>query len=121
MKNYQALAEKLVNEAYLHGGATLNISGEALTRGFAVGSQNIYTGKMPEHRELADIGKKIGEARSSNLTSIYGSWRDTTSKLLYIDAVILYINKANAIAKAKENGEIAIYDLSTNDEIRIDN
>ena len=114
MKNYKTLAERLIDGAFLKGGESLFSTGEPITSGFAVGTTNLYTGKMPEHREIAGINKALKNSKSK----AFGSWLDK-DKTLYIDAINIVSDRNKAVEIAKGLKEIAIYDLNSSEEIRL--
>ena len=115
--NYTKLASKLINEAYLHGGATFDVDCKPITKGYAVGITNIYTGTMPEQRGELDIARKLEMSPENTFHSRLGSWFDTKTKILYIDAIRVYPYKVLALWQAKKSKEIAIYNLTTKEVI----
>jgi len=114
MKNYKTLAEILVNEAYLRGGASVYANGSSITSGFAVGKTNLFTGKMPENRNI----EQINEAIKTSKGKAFGSWRDSDNTL-YIDVINIIEDRDEALKIAKALNEIAIYDLNKKEEIRL--
>lgn len=50
----------------------------------------------------------------------FGAWVDTETNQLYLDVVTVFQELEDALRHAKASGEIAIYDLFTGTEIRVD-
>ncbi len=116
MKNYSTLAEKLINEAYTNGGTSLSAYTHApITEGYAVASQNLWEGKAPEQSDIAEINTILAEHKPSYV----GSWLDSETNIYYIDAITIVDDIDYALHLAKARNEIAIYNLSTKEEIRL--
>jgi len=124
MKNYkntlQDLATTLQTEAVANGGATiaLNERGEMSTpsTGFCVG----YGGAQPfticdtlTETLCIVLGFELQLGRTT-----FGSWIDTNTGALYVEAVTIFEDRAAAIKAAQVRNELAIYDLATGTEIR---
>lgn len=48
-----------------------------------------------------------------------GGWLDETTQMVYLDISFVYNSKETALFLAREQGELAIFDLSSFEEIRV--
>lgn len=70
-----------------------------------------------EHNPGAFYGAIIDAIRGEHAT--FGTWVDTETMTVYVDAVALVDDIGAAVALAVRNGERAIYNLGTHETIRI--
>lgn len=70
--------------------------------------------KSLDPKEISDFVNKHGAGKS------VGGWRDEKSGDYFLDVVEVHQDKALALKLAKQRGELAIFDLSTGEEIRLD-
>lgn len=108
----------LINLAYMNGGGTIAKKGNLPKKGYLVGVKNIYEGPFPEHSGMKAIQFKI-ELSSNRL---FGSWKlevKDAPDVLYIDEVKVYYDFAKALEVAREKGELAIWDISNEVEIKL--
>lgn len=119
MKKYFKLAEAMINNVYMHGGVTAKLDGTIVNNGFVCGVYNIYAGKMPEHRVINDIAESIETSVKDYHNAIVGGWVDKETNILYLDIVSVCEIESEAIALAKQLGELAIYNLGSKEEIRL--
>ena len=72
---------------------------------------------------LAKVANVIEELqKSGNLndqTLAFGGWYDSESGLYYYDATVIYQDREKAIEAGRANEQIAIFDLSNLEEIRL--
>lgn len=118
------MAKNLLNELkqsiLLNGGLTVNehLNEVNLSSGFMVslaGSETILTNINDLTIKLLNKYKKI--ARSNN--AFVGFWIDNNN--LYVDVSINIINRAEALDIAKNNNQLAIFDLKNNSTIYLNN
>lgn len=104
-------------EGFTVNAATL----QPVTTGFAVAlkkTQNSFG-----NEGLAKVANVIEELQASgNLnghTLAFGGWYDTESGLYYYDATVIFQDREKAIEAGRANEQIAIFDLSNLEEIRL--
>ena len=72
---------------------------------------------------LAKVANVIEELQASgNLNGrilAFGGWYDSESGLYYYDATVIYQDREKAIEAGRANEQIAIFDLSNLEEIRL--
>ena len=72
---------------------------------------------------LAKVANTIEELQASgNLNGrilAFGGWYDSESGLFYYDATVIYQDREKAIEAGRANEQIAIFDLSNLEEIRL--
>ena len=72
---------------------------------------------------LAKVANVIEELQASgNLNGrilAFGGWYDSESGLFYYDATVIYQDREKAIEAGRANEQIAIFDLSNLEEIRL--
>ena len=72
---------------------------------------------------LAKVANTIEELQDSgNLNGrilAFGGWYDSESGLFYYDATVIYQDREKAIEAGRANEQIAIFDLSNLEEIRL--
>lgn len=111
------LREKLKND----GGFTVDPATRALvTKGFAL-SVN------PERTRIIDgpvdtITLNTYERDNLDMWGegkVFGAWLDTETGKTYLDVVTLYTDREEAVKYGRFYGEIAIFDLSKGEEIRL--
>lgn len=133
--------EELYEEFQLDGGFTRNSWDKVPTEGYVVGwghSGYHYPGKLKSLVTLRifQMGfDKVTEALDTHFDKLYaaGTWNESMRQSFgygawwdretgfYFDAVDIYNDLIVATEAAKSRGELALYDLNTNTEIRIDN
>ena len=110
--------EKLIDRVYRDGGFTVSLSkGPVPKKGYVVALGNIFTGREREAYREADSLLKIIKAASP---CFLGGWLDKKTGLIYFDIVEIFSNLDEALRIGKELNEIAIFNLETGEEIRID-
>lgn len=103
------------------GAATL----QPVTTGFAVAMKQTQNSFGPEGlakvantiEELQAGAAKIGLNIDGRLA--FGGWYDSESGLYYYDATVIYQDRKKAIEAGRANEQIAIFDLSNLEEIRL--
>ena len=95
-------------------GFTYNINEDKMqTTGYAVAlsaTQNSFG---------ADGFLKVVEYARKHSIECIGGWLDSETGKFYFDATVIVNDKEQAIALGKANGQIAIFDLNTCNEIRL--
>lgn len=109
--------------------AALNPSGftvdaatlQPVTAGYAVAMKQTQNSFGTEG--LAKVANTIEELQDSgNLNGrilAFGGWYDSESGLFYYDATVIYQDREKAIEAGRANEQIAIFDLSNLEEIRL--
>ena len=109
--------------------AALNPSGftvdaatlQPVTAGYAVAMKQTQNSFGTEG--LAKVANTIEELQASgNLNGrilAFGGWYDSESGLYYYDATVIYQDREKAIEAGRANEQIAIFDLSNLEEIRL--
>ena len=109
--------------------AALNPSGftvdaatlQPVTAGYAVAMKQTQNSFGTEG--LAKVANTIEEIQASgNLNGrilAFGGWYDSESGLFYYDATVIYQDREKAIEAGRANEQIAIFDLSNLEEIRL--
>lgn len=113
------IAELLVAMAKAGEDGTVSTHGEPLPEsGYYVG------GKSPslifESAELVDRGEVGWWLGTNRACDYYGVWADQSTGKIYLDGVSHVNNHDLAIAIAELRGEIAIWDIASGGEIRVD-
>lgn len=94
---------------------------QPVSTGFAVALKRTQNSFGAEG--LAKVAKVIEDLQTSgNLAGhalAFGGWYDSKSRLYYYDATVIFENRAEAIAAGRANEQIAIFDLSNLEEIRL--
>lgn len=106
-----------------NGGFTFDmVRQEYVTEGFAVSVNPELTrrvrGPVDAITLLDYAGRNVSILTSGD--KVLGAWVDTETGTTYLDVVTIVDDKAKALELAVEHGEIAIYDLTTQTEIRTD-
>lgn len=103
-----------------HGGFTHDLVGDKeRDAGFAVAAEG-HEEKIPGLATEADLKRYVAKNHKT-LTSPkahFGAWHDTSTDTTYLDASYLHDNMAEAMQSARENKQLAIYDLNGGKEIR---
>ena len=109
--------------------AALNPSGftvdaatvQPVTAGYAVAMKQTQNSFGTEG--LAKVANTIEEIQASgNLDGrilAFGGWYEAESGLFYYDATVIYQDREKAIEAGRANEQIAIFDLSNLEEIRL--
>jgi hypothetical protein len=75
-------------------------------------------GKVPTLVNPATYGQVDNWLRD-NPSPYYGSWRDTRTGIVHIDAVDVVAHIMTAISLAAQRREIAIWDIHNGQEVRL--
>lgn len=120
MLDYQQLARDIVD----NGGATVDVlTGDAPTAGFAVSQPDgtEWTYRIPRTtRELGNLAYSYVVAHGRRLRdpgAHLGAW--IHNGWVYFDVTHVVEDRAAAITLGQLNGQLAIYDLSTGEEITL--
>ena len=104
-------------EGFTVNAATL----QPVTSGYAVALKKTQNSFGAEG--LAKVANVIEELQASgNLNGrilAFGGWYDTESGLYYYDATVIFQDKEEAIEAGRANEQIAIFDLTNLEEIRL--
>ena len=94
---------------------------QPVTSGYAVALKRTQNSFGAEG--LAKVANVIEELRAAgNLNGrilAFGGWYDSESGLYYYDATVIYQDREKAIEAGRANEQIAIFDLSNLEEIRL--
>ena len=94
---------------------------QPVTSGYAVAMKRTQNSFGAEG--LAKVANVIEELQASgNLNGrilAFGGWYDSESGLFYYDATVIYQDREKAIEAGRANEQIAIFDLSNLEEIRL--
>lgn len=110
------LAIQLTKE---NGGATILRNGLEASQGFAVGGVmefSYYEPELSPEYIKGYILDAVDCIKNGTACDAFGFWMD--GKTLYIDAVNIFDDEAEALAFARKNNELAIYNITKQQEVR---
>ena len=87
---------------------------QPVTRGFAVAVADTQNSFGPE-----GLAKVVEYVSAHSGVNAFGGWYDSESGLYYYDATIIVHDLLKAIDLARANDQIAIFDLTRLEEIRL--
>lgn len=108
----------LINYLTTDGGCTLQDDGKHAERGYSVGRGGAKA-LDPKKSYFVQVLRIVKQARLEDPTTAFGAWHDAGTGLDYVEPVEIYSTRAFAESVAAERGELAIYDLTNSQEIRI--
>ena len=122
MKKNLVLSSVAAIAAINPDGFTVNAATlQPITSGYAVALKRTQNSFGAEG--LAKVANVIDELQASgNLNGrilAFGGWYDSESGLFYYDATVIYQDREKAIEAGRANEQIAIFDLSNLEEIRL--
>lgn len=122
MKKNLVLSSVAAIAAINPDGFTVNAATlQPVTSGYAVALKRTQNSFGAEG--LAKVANVIEELQASgNLNGrilAFGGWYDSESGLFYYDATVIYQDREKAIEAGRANEQIAIFDLSNLEEIRL--
>ena len=122
MKKNLVLSSVAAIAAINPDGFTVNAATlQPVTAGYAVAMKQTQNSFGTEG--LAKVANTIEELQASgNLNGrilAFGGWYDSESGLFYYDATVIYQDREKAIEAGRANEQIAIFDLSNLEEIRL--
>ena len=122
MKKNLVLSSVAAIAAVNPDGFTVNAATlQPVTSGYAVALKRTQNSFGAEG--LAKVANVIEELQASgNLNGrilAFGGWYDSESGLYYYDATVIYQDREKAIEAGRANEQIAIFDLSNLEEIRL--
>ena len=122
MKKNLVLSSVAAIAAINPDGFTVNAATlQPVTSGYAVALKRTQNSFGAEG--LAKVANVIEELQASgNLNGrilAFGGWYDSESGLFYYDATVIYQDREKAIEAGRANDQIAIFDLSNLEEIRL--
>ena len=122
MKKNLVLSSVAAIAAINPDGFTVNAATlQPVTSGYAVALKRTQNSLGAEG--LAKVANVIEELQASgNLNGrilAFGGWYDSESGLFYYDATVIYQDREKAIEAGRANEQIAIFDLSNLEEIRL--
>lgn len=122
MKKNLVLSSVAAIAAINPDGFTVNAATlQPVTSGYAVALKRTQNSFGAEG--LAKVANVIEELQDSgNLNGrilAFGGWYDSESGLFYYDATVIYQDREKAIEAGRANEQIAIFDLSNLEEIRL--
>lgn len=118
--NFFPIAHQIASLHNKAGGSTVSLSSGPITSGYALSVFPEYTRKLP--------GAKLSEAQVAGYISNHsdvladphtcvGTWFNVADGDTYLDVSCVTSDREVAIAAAQKANQIAIFDLSTFDEI----
>ena len=122
MKKNLVLSSVAAIAAINPDGFTVNAATlQPVTSGYAVALKRTQNSFGAEG--LAKVANVIEDLQASgNLNGrilAFGGWYDSESGLFYYDATVIYQEREKAIEAGRANEQIAIFDLSNLEEIRL--
>lgn len=115
------LANRLVAN---YQGATLKVSDAKfhdVDSGYYVGGAFpgiSFAGETPETTMIAKVSEWL--ATIPSFVKYVGTWQDSTTGEIFVDATYYLTDRERAISVAKKLGERAIFDIYYAEEIRVD-
>lgn len=113
--NAYRLAEIL--HAYKGEGATVHHDGSVNPYGTGYYIGGIFPPLVFDSVETVDRGE-IAWWIGTHPANLYGVWTDDETGKVYVDATQWAITRRNAIEVGRERGELAVWDIRNNVEIR---
>lgn len=122
MKKNSVIAKVAAIAALNPSGFTVDAATlQPVTTGFAVAMKQTQNSFGAEG--LAKVANTIEELQASGNQNgralAFGGWYDSESGLYYYDATVIYQDREKAIEAGRANEQIAIFDLSNLEEIRL--
>ena len=119
----QSLIARVTGDTFLSGGATISLAGDVPTVGYAVGGYS--ESKVLNRPTMIEFGPELADyiERSPLLTlhgHYLGTWLDGATGNVWLDVIKVHSTLAVAMQEAEQRGELAIYDLAAQQEIRLD-
>jgi hypothetical protein len=115
-RNAEDIANDLLAAAVNGGGTVSPREGQALpTRGYCVGQRGI-SGTLHYFEVLDWVTRELTGVAGGGL--FFGAWLDGPTGVLYLDVVKIHTELVPACRDAAARGELAIYDLGGQREIR---
>ena len=123
----EPIEKRLLEKTRGLGGFTLDLKTlKPVTEGFAVGGIKGFACEQPVSEEVVGtklrmllMAAKALSFRGNDRIAI-GGWLDKETNIYYYDIVKIYKNGDRAYRTAEETGEIAIFNLNENKEIRVE-
>ena len=114
MNAEDALVLAIRNGVFAGKDGTWSINGKSGR--YVVGAKSLFEG---EHiKDFKNAMVSIGSAVGSGRYDAIGLWRDTESGVYYVDANLYFEDLDEALEFGRSRGEIAIYDIEDDKEIR---
>jgi len=110
----------LLNELTTNGGCTLQHDGVRARDGYAVGLGGAEA-LDPKRPYFVQVLRIVDRARKANAGTAFGAWHDSATGLDYVEPVEVLSCRLAATQVARVRGELAIFDLANNAEIRLQN
>lgn len=123
----QSIIRKLITETVTTGGSSVSVTGESVPdSGYMVGGfvdSLILLSEMMDHGNLAEQQiTRFVEMHRAQFEQPYvflGGWLDSETDEYYFDLSIAFEDRESALLAAKQNNELAIWDLEKGEEIRV--
>jgi hypothetical protein len=110
-----AVAELIRQAEGINGGCTIDSNGNVPDiSGFVVGGK-VPSFVMSGDESFVTLARWVAEHPSNH----YGSWKDSETGLIHIDAVDFVEDFDTAVALGLRRGEIAIWDAGKGEEVRL--
>ncbi len=96
-------------------GISINNKGEQPTNGFMVSTKDVYLKSKVLTRELLLSYWKTNKVKLETIDNLYlGVWYDVNEGFWYIGLSLNIMDKKEALEVARENKQLAIYDINEN-------
>ena len=117
----KSFLKKIIRETKNNGGGSYSIKGQEAKKGFMV---SIRDCEVIELKDLSYVSLLKIINKNNDLLKKYniylGTWLDVKSGKLFIDISKNYINKKTALKVAGKTNQLAIWDIASGCEIRLD-
>lgn len=116
-----SISELLLAGTAANGGTTVSLEDATVAihvRGYYVGGA-VPSEVFPNTGDMSDYANAVTNiTRQVQGLGYIGSWLDTETNTVYVDAVDWIEDRTIAIAVARDRGELAIWDIANGEEIR---
>ena len=111
------IATELIASLLDGEGTMIDRYGEVPTKGYVVG----VTGISSDEETVVGFRELVAwVAEFENTQYYYNAWRDAETGKVFYDAAEIYSDPQEALRAGMESGEIAIWDLANDEEIRVE-
>jgi len=106
-----------------NGGFTINHLGLEVTKGFAVSTDPQLTRVIKDIVTASELFQYVSDNFDVLVDpyngKVFGGWLDTQTGWTYLDVITVVTDREESLRLASMHGEIAVYDLGTHEEIRV--
>ena len=106
-----SVAEVLWRQTFAQGGGSVDVTGRCPTSGYAVGGR-VPAVVVPAWRDHPEVAREsiARFVREHEGTGVLGTWED--DRTLYLDVCDVVPTLADALALARERGELEVWDYA---------